>query len=802
MKCSYCGKKVKGWAKYCPFCGRPMRNHNFVWIIIGMALVFIIGVFIHFGTANRKNTEGDPEKYSIASTGESVTDDSVAETAEEKETIHTYSNGDYVYCPSEEAIAFDEDNYEIFYDNLLIAFLDTELSQNEKEKLADLVQGKLVGNISNGMNVIEILVDSTKYDELDKKAQILMETEHVDYAAAEIPIMLEETAQTDPWETEDEPHDDKNNDGDEENPDGNDWWAEAIGAYTAWEYVDNNKEALSNVKVGVIDTGVDAEHEDFMKDGKSKVYFLEADDGQNPADHGTHVAGIIAANNNDKGTRGIADTELVCCNFEKVDKTGNNVLTSGEYIEITKQLIIEKKACVINNSWGMYIQDKNDFIKELSDEGSEEYKDKTDSISNTIWCWKKVRELIKRKWLSNTRKVDEAYEEYRQWVALYVKSTGMQIICMMTELLSSGNEQFLIVEGAGNGYNNGGPGYLAEETAYYCAVTNDNYKELNRNNWLSEKNISYDTIKNHIVIVGAVSRGSNNYTLMSLSNYGSNIDLVAPGEAIYSTVTKKDDSRTTGQDKARDGKIYALESGTSMAAPMVSGSAALLWSIDPTLSAKEVKNLLISTAGEASATLSEDTRKTYPMLNIGAAVTELTKKSAIRVDLELKYDLTEVNGEKTEGDYGIITGLDDEGNVVWEKRTDIMPCTEVDSVIELGSKNGRYYYSTLGEVHAIQIADGAEIWTCEVDGMITEAVLGKYNMLYGCGYYEPNFCAIDGNGVLVKEIQGFSEDYMWPTIVSADDTEMNIYMDWGDVMVSVDLSDYSYEIKFVVDLSE
>lgn len=63
------------------------------------------------------------------------------------------------------------------------------------------------------------------------------------------------------------------------------------------------------------------------------------------------------------------------------------------------------------------------------------------------------------------------------------------------------------------------------------------------------------------------------------SNYGKNdVDLFAPGVDIYSTMP--------------DGK-YQKMSGTSMAAPVVSGVAALIWNYFPELSLKELKQVLL-----------------------------------------------------------------------------------------------------------------------------------------------------------------------------------------------------------------
>ncbi|UEM25318.1 S8 family serine peptidase (plasmid) [Skermanella mucosa] len=82
----------------------------------------------------------------------------------------------------------------------------------------------------------------------------------------------------------------------------------------------------------------------------------------------------------------------------------------------------------------------------------------------------------------------------------------------------------------------------------------------------------------NIVSVAATTASD---TLASFSNYGATtVDLGAPGENIYSTFT---------------GGGYGYLSGTSMATPHVSGTAALLLSRNPDLSTGELKALLLDT---------------------------------------------------------------------------------------------------------------------------------------------------------------------------------------------------------------
>jgi len=87
--------------------------------------------------------------------------------------------------------------------------------------------------------------------------------------------------------------------------------------------------------------------------------------------------------------------------------------------------------------------------------------------------------------------------------------------------------------------------------------------------------------------VVSVASTTHNDTMSSFSQWGlTTVDLGAPGSDILSTVP---------------GGGYASYSGTSMATPHVTGAAALAWSVNPTLSAVEMKELLMSSGDENAA---------------------------------------------------------------------------------------------------------------------------------------------------------------------------------------------------------
>ena len=84
----------------------------------------------------------------------------------------------------------------------------------------------------------------------------------------------------------------------------------------------------------------------------------------------------------------------------------------------------------------------------------------------------------------------------------------------------------------------------------------------------------------NVITVGALNYNYGEGVIAGFSNYGAfNVDVFAPGEEIYATIPNNK---------------YKYLQGTSMASPNVAGVAAMIRSYFPKLSAKQVKQILMS----------------------------------------------------------------------------------------------------------------------------------------------------------------------------------------------------------------
>jgi len=95
-----------------------------------------------------------------------------------------------------------------------------------------------------------------------------------------------------------------------------------------------------------------------------------------------------------------------------------------------------------------------------------------------------------------------------------------------------------------------------------------------------DNHVSYPAAYDSVIAVGALDQSDKR---TSWSNYGEDLELMAPGDTIISTVLDDD---------------YEFYSGTSMACPHVAGVAALALSRHPDYTNQQVRDLLVDTADD------------------------------------------------------------------------------------------------------------------------------------------------------------------------------------------------------------
>jgi thermitase len=93
----------------------------------------------------------------------------------------------------------------------------------------------------------------------------------------------------------------------------------------------------------------------------------------------------------------------------------------------------------------------------------------------------------------------------------------------------------------------------------------------------------YPGVYPEVIAVAAINQQGRK---AGFSNFGSNVDVCAPGVNTYSSVP--DDA-------------HGFKNGTSMAAPHVAGLAALVWSAAPGLSSREVRRIIEDTCDDVDA---------------------------------------------------------------------------------------------------------------------------------------------------------------------------------------------------------
>lgn len=118
------------------------------------------------------------------------------------------------------------------------------------------------------------------------------------------------------------------------------------------------------------------------------------------------------------------------------------------------------------------------------------------------------------------------------------------------------------------------------------------------------------------------------------SSTGSYLSLAAPGERVFAAVSagSKTDAYPRVALPGSTAGLYGYSSGTSFAAPQVSGAAALVWAANPALAAHEVAQILKDTASGHGAW---NDQLGFGVINVALAVAEATAVNPATTQVEL-----------------------------------------------------------------------------------------------------------------------------------------------------------------------
>ena len=190
------------------------------------------------------------------------------------------------------------------------------------------------------------------------------------------------------------------------------------------------------------------------------------------------------------------------------------------------------------------------------------------------------------------------------------------------------NHEFIVVQSAGNSASD------SKTNGSFCSLAQ--YKDnLAMKAILAALGTDMDELLEHVLVVASVQHSSNDMSLANYSCYGKYVDLAAPGTGIYSTYWN--------ESTLKNG--YGYLNGTSMAAPHVSGVVSLVWAANPSLSAKAVKNIMLSSATTTvPGNSSNGDGRTYKLVNAQKAV-----ESAIPLGFHSFVCKGTENGEGTVG---------------------------------------------------------------------------------------------------------------------------------------------------------
>lgn len=453
-----------------------------------------------------------------------------------------------------------------YINNIIIINFDWDCTDERKAEVINSIHGKVVGGIE-GLNELHIQIDKSSLEELENLIDFLNENNDDIYAS------YDEVSEYSFGGTSYAPNDSWGEDGvswENTNPteystNNKNWWALATNLRQAWGY----DAYFNEINIGIIDDGFANNHEDINLQVVSKE--------NSPGNHGTHIAGIIGATqNNGKGITGIISKSQIY-GYDVANEKGK-IKKDSEVYKALETLVTDYHCKVINLSMERvtYVKDGKCYI------------DKN-----------KIFPLTDAEQNSRAKKASRA----------------------IAQLLE--NNDFIIVQAAGNGDHENNLGIDSDKAGFFAAITAENC--------YSNDTISVKDIMDRIIVVANAEKpySTAEFRLNKSSNAGNKVDIAAPGTSIYSTVAGIEEQDSKGNIVISDGQQYALMTGTSMAAPIVTGIAGLVWSVNLDFSGATVKDIICNSVDNnivAADNLESPTEGTYFLVNAQLSIEEALRQ--------------------------------------------------------------------------------------------------------------------------------------------------------------------------------